>query len=128
MEWKIYPQGLGHFVRHTANYRDLPIYITKKGLASYDRVENGQVINEQHIRYLNAHQDQVEGAIAEGHGVRGYTIWSLMDNYEWAVGYDKRFGLVHIDFDTLDRTPKASWHAVQAVMVGRGVNEPLTHC
>ncbi|MEL7216261.1 MAG: family 1 glycosylhydrolase, partial [Pseudomonadota bacterium] len=118
MDWEIYPQGLGHFIRHTASYTDLPIYITENGLASYDRVEGGAVIDEQRIRYLNAHLDQVKGALAEGHDVRGYTIWSLMDNYEWAVGYDKRFGLVHVDFDTLERTPKASWHALKAAMAG----------
>ncbi len=68
--------------------------------------------DDERIAYLDAHLAQVRRAIAEGVDVRGYFIWSLLDNYEWSLGYEKRFGLVHVDFETLARTPKASYHAL----------------
>lgn len=113
MEWEIYPDGLHHFL--TMVHRDyadgLPIYVTENGMASYDGVSDGSRID-----YLRAHVDALRRAMAEGVPVKGYFIWSLMDNYEWALGYDKRFGLVHMDFDSLERTPKASWHALRAAL------------
>jgi len=66
----------------------------------------------ERIAYLDAHLAACKQAVADGANLRGYTFWSLMDNYEWALGYEKRFGLIHVDFDTLVRTPKASYHAV----------------
>ncbi|MBB5516634.1 beta-glucosidase [Rubricella aquisinus] len=116
MDWEIYPDGLHHFIHHTGQYTDLPIYITENGLASYDRVEDGRVMDAQRIRYLNSHVAAVKRAMDEGANVAGYTIWSLLDNYEWALGYDKRFGLVHVDFDSLERTPKQSWHALKTAL------------
>jgi beta-glucosidase len=118
MDWEIYPDGLLHFLRHTASYTDLPIYVTENGLASYDVLKDSAdgekvVQDDQRIRYLSDHLARVKQAISEGIDVRGYTIWSLLDNYEWALGYEKRFGLVHVDFETLDRTPKASWHTLK---------------
>ncbi|MBV6657200.1 MAG: beta-glucosidase [Devosiaceae bacterium] len=113
MGWEIYPEGLLHFLRHTASYTDLPIYVTENGLASYDVLDGGAVQDDQRIAYLDAHLKSVRTALDEGIDVRGYMVWSLLDNYEWALGYEKRFGLVHVDFDTLDRTPKASWHALK---------------
>jgi beta-glucosidase len=113
MDWEVYPDGLAHFIRHTASYTDLPIYVTENGLASYDTLEAGDVQDDQRINYIASHLDAVKQTIAEGHNVRGYTVWSLLDNYEWALGYEKRFGLVHVDFDSLKRTPKASWYALK---------------
>ena len=114
MDWEIFPDGLGHFLRHAATYApDLPIYVTENGMASYDTVQHGSVDDPKRSEFLDAHLDQVRDAIADGIDVRGYFVWSLMDNYEWALGYDKRFGLVHVDFDTLARTPKASYHALK---------------
>lgn len=90
-------------------------------MASYDVLKDGAdgekvVQDDQRIRYLSDHLDRVIQALAEGIDVRGYTIWSLLDNYEWALGYEKRFGLVHVDFETLDRTPKASWHTLKEAL------------
>ena len=115
MDWEIYPQGLGDFLRRTASEYtgDLPLYITENGLASYDSVENGDVHDDLRQQYLDDHLMQVQGAISDGVPVNGYFTWSLMDNYEWALGYEKRFGLVHVDFDTLTRTPKASYYALK---------------
>ena len=68
------------------------------------------------IDYLNRHLAQARRAMSEGVPLKGYIIWSLMDNYEWALGYEKRFGLVHVDFETLQRQPKASYHALRAAL------------
>lgn len=118
MGWEIYPDGLHHFLTMVA--RDFtgatPLYITENGMAAPDRIENGTVQDDDRIAYIDAHVAKVRQAIAEGVPVKGYFVWSLMDNYEWALGYDKRFGLVHVDFDTLERTPKASYHALSKAL------------
>lgn len=110
MDWEIYPDGLGDFLRRTAaEYTgDLPLFVTENGMASHSGTED-----QDRIDYLDAHLGRVKAAIADGVPVKGYCVWSLMDNYEWALGYDKRFGLVHVDFDSLQRTPKASYHALK---------------
>ncbi len=114
MGWEVYPDGLHHFLTRMARdyVGDLPIYVTENGMANADELLNGTV--NDHIRedYLFAHLDAARRAIAEGANVKGFFYWSLLDNYEWALGYEKRFGLVHVDFETLQRTPKASYHAL----------------
>ena len=118
MDWEIHPEGLYHFLTwaHENYTHDLPIHVTENGMASYDGIENGDVYDEQRIRYLNAHLKQVQRAMSDGAPVRSYFIWSLLDNYEWSLGYEKRFGLVHVDFDTLERTPKRSWHELKRAL------------
>jgi beta-glucosidase len=114
MGWEIYPEGLHGFLTRLAQdyVGPLPIYVTENGMANADRILNGTV--NDHIRedYLFAHLDATRRAIAAGANVKGFFYWSLLDNYEWAEGYEKRFGLVHVDFETLQRTPKASYHAL----------------
>ncbi len=118
MGWEIYPRGIHHFLtRVNTDYaRGLPIFITENGMSSDDRLENGAVEDSQRIAYLDGHLAQVRRAIAEGANVGGYFIWSLLDNYEWALGYEKRFGLIHVDFASLKRTPKASYHRLQTAL------------
>jgi beta-glucosidase len=118
MEWEIYPDGLHHFITRLArDYTgDLPLIVTENGMASYDKIAGGGVPDPARQDYLNQHLAAAKRAIADGAPLKGYFIWSLMDNYEWALGYDKRFGLVHVDFDTLERTPKASYHALAAAL------------
>ena len=118
MGWEIYPGGLETFLTrvHRDYARGLPIHVTENGIANADVIRDGQVSDPERIAYLNAHLASVRNAIDAGVPVRGYYMWSLLDNYEWAFGYDKRFGLVHVDFDTLKRTPKASYHAVVAAL------------
>ncbi len=118
MGWEIYPEGLEFFLRRTqAEYsRGLPIHVTENGIATPDRLRDGTVDDPDRRDYLDAHLGAVHRAIAAGVPVAGYYIWSLLDNYEWALGYDKRFGLVHVDFDSLKRTPKASYHALAAAL------------
>ncbi|SFR17129.1 GH1 family beta-glucosidase [Poseidonocella sedimentorum] len=116
MGWEIFPEGLYNFLTRTAREYtgDLPIYITENGLASPDVLKDGRVEDPARIAYLDAHLEKVRQAIHEGVPVKGYMCWSLLDNYEWALGYEKRFGLVHVDFDSLKRTPKTSYEALKA--------------
>ncbi len=113
MGWEIYPQGLSDFLTRVArDYTgDLPLYVTENGMASPDQVNAGAVHDPARIAYYADHLKAVQTAITNGAPVKGYMAWSLMDNYEWALGYEKRFGLVHVDFETLQRTPKASYLA-----------------
>jgi beta-glucosidase len=114
MGWEIYPAGLeGFLTRMARDYvGDLPIYVTENGMANADVLDDGKVDDRVREEYLFAHLAATERAIAKGANVKGFFYWSLLDNYEWAEGYEKRFGLVHVDFDTLQRTPKASYHAL----------------
>ena len=118
MGWEVYPDGLYHFLKRThEDYtHGLPLYVTENGMANPDVIRDGEVDDQVRIDYLNAHLRRVRLAISEGVPVAGYFTWSLMDNYEWALGYEKRFGLVHVDFDSLQRTPKASYHALSAAL------------
>ncbi len=120
MDWEIYPDGLYNFLTRTArDYTgDLPLYVTENGMAAPDRIRDGAVDDPNRIAYVEAHLDAVLRAIADGAPVRGYFLWSLLDNYEWALGYEKRFGLVHVDFDSLERTPKSSYHALARALKG----------
>jgi beta-glucosidase len=116
MGWPIEPDGLTELlVRLRHDYSDLPpIYITENGAAYDDYVDpEGGVDDEERIAYLDGHLRAVQDAIAEGADVRGYFCWSLMDNFEWAEGYSKRFGLYFVDYPTQQRIPKASarWYA-----------------
>ncbi|WP_333847706.1 GH1 family beta-glucosidase, partial [Phaeobacter italicus] len=116
MDWEIYPQGLYDFLIRTArDYTgDLPLIVTENGMANADVVAAGGGVDDPaRIAFVDAHLDAVRRAIADGAPVQGYFLWSLLDNYEWALGYEKRFGLIHVDFDTLARTPKASYHALK---------------
>ena len=118
MNWEIYPDGLYEFLMRLKNEYtgDLPLFVTENGMANADVIQNGAVNDPERIAFLNAHFDAVRRAITDGAPVEGYFVWSLMDNYEWALGYEKRFGLVHVDFDTLKRTPKASYHALKSAL------------
>ena len=123
MGWEIDPSALTRFlVRTQRDYTGaLPIYITENGMASAERGRD-----EDRIEYLNAHLAAVQDALAQDAPVKGYFVWSLLDNYEWAFGYEKRFGLVDVDFDTLERTPKASFVALKtALSEGQNVSQPL---
>ncbi|MBT8153445.1 beta-glucosidase [Epibacterium ulvae] len=115
MGWEIYPEGLYKFLKRTAaEYTgDLPLHITENGMANADVITDGAIHDTARIDYINQHLDAVRKAVADGVPVEGYFLWSLLDNYEWALGYEKRFGMVHVDFDTMKRTPKASFLALK---------------
>ncbi len=111
-DWPVVPDGLRDLLvdLHTA-YDDLPpLLVTENGCAYDDVVgPDGEVHDQQRIGYLDGHLRALADAIAAGVDVRGYYTWSVIDNWEWAEGFTKRFGLVHVDFDTLERTPKDSY-------------------
>jgi beta-glucosidase len=95
------------------------MYITENGSAWPDEVsEDGAVHDPDRVAYLKDHVNAVEAAIAEGADVRGYFAWSLLDNFEWAWGYEKRFGIVHVDYHSLVRTVKDSGLAFAAIAEG----------
>ena len=110
MGWEVYPDGLHELlVRLHDNYELPDLYITENGAAFPDARENGSVPDPRRISYLEGHLDALASAIADGVPVRGYFLWSLLDNFEWAFGFSRRFGIVYVDFDTLERVPKDSF-------------------
>ncbi|MEL6838330.1 MAG: GH1 family beta-glucosidase [Pseudomonadota bacterium] len=118
MGWEIYPDGLYTFlIRLARDYvGDMPIYVTENGMAWDDSVENGAVYDPERVQFVSDHVMAAHRAIADGANVQGFFYWSLLDNYEWAFGYEKRFGMIHVDFETLKRTPKASYHALKSAI------------
>ncbi len=118
MGWEIYPDGLREILARMARdyVGDLPIYVTENGMAWDDRVADGAVSDPERLAFIRAHMDATRDAIAAGANVKGFFYWSLLDNYEWAFGYEKRFGLIHVDFETLKRTPKTSYEALRAAL------------
>ncbi len=110
MDWEVYPQGLQDILEaFQRKYPNLPpIYITENGMSSADAVSDGAVDDVQRQSYLKRHFAACSRAMDNGVDVRGYFIWSLLDNFEWAWGYERRFGIVHVDFETQRRTPKRS--------------------
>lgn len=110
--WEIYPKGLEDLlVRVSEDYPSLPLYVTENGMAEVDEVEDARRVN-----YYDSHLQAVLNAKARGADMRGYFAWSLLDNFEWAEGYSKRFGLVQVDYETQKRTPKASYRAFQGLL------------
>ena len=110
MGWPIDPGGLTRLLlRLHDDFPGLPLVITENGCAYEDKpTATGQVHDDERIDYLHRHLAAVADALDAGVDVRGYYVWSLLDNFEWAWGYSQRFGIVHVDFDTLARTPKDS--------------------
>lgn len=110
MGWEIQPWGLTDLLKQLNRDYDLPpLYITENGAAFDDSVNaDGEVQDPDRIDYIDGHLRAVHEAIAAGVDVRGYFVWSLLDNFEWAFGYDKRFGIVYVDYETQKRIPKAS--------------------
>lgn len=109
MGWEVWPAGLTELLlRLHADYTLPPVYIMENGAAYADQLVGGRVADTDRIRYLHSHIGALADAIAGGVDVRGYFVWSLLDNFEWAEGYKKRFGIIHVDYETLVRTPKDS--------------------
>ncbi len=121
--WEVYPQGLTDVLEWVARrYGNPPIYITENGAAFYDPpvAPEGGVEDPLRVAYLREHLRAAHVALEGGVDLRGYFAWSLLDNFEWAHGYSKRFGLVHVDFATQKRTPKTSAKFYSKVIATRG--------
>jgi beta-glucosidase len=113
--WEIYPEGLTRVVNNLTAHWPLPaIWITENGAADNTGLRHGQCDDDMRCSYLTSHLEQVAELVRNGVDVRGYYVWSLLDNFEWAHGYSQRFGIVHVDFDTQVRTPKKSARFLQA--------------
>ncbi|WP_432148507.1 GH1 family beta-glucosidase [Streptomyces sp. bgisy029] len=110
MDWEVYADGLEQLLlRLTEEYGVERIYVTENGSAYQDTVAaDGSVHDPERVRYLEEHLAACASAVAKGAPLAGYFAWSLLDNFEWAYGYDKRFGLVHVDYATQRRTVKSS--------------------
>ena len=113
MGWEIYPNGLTELLlRLHCDYRVPPLYVKENGGAFKDRMVDGQVHDHDRVAYIAAHIAAVGDALKQGVPMAGYMVWSLMDNFEWASGFEKRFGIVHVDYATQQRTMKdsARWY------------------
>jgi beta-glucosidase len=120
MGWPVVPAALTELLTGMAErYGEKlpPIYITENGAAYEDKPDaDGRVQDDDRIAFLDAHLRALHDAMAAGVDVRGYFCWSFLDNFEWAYGFDKRFGLVRVDYDTLERVPKASYDWYRSII------------
>jgi beta-glucosidase len=110
MQWEVFPEALYQMLQHFNSYgTNIPLIVTENGAAFQD-IPNalGEIDDQDRIRFLNDYVLQMHRALKEGIPIDGYFIWTLLDNFEWAEGYRPRFGLIHTDFQTQKRTPKAS--------------------
>jgi len=124
-DWEVFPQGLTDtLVWVKERYGDIPLMITENGAAFIDpaTVEQGLVDDPQRVDYLRWHLGALQDAIARGVNVEGYMVWSLLDNLEWSLGYSKRFGIIHVDFATQQRTLKESARFYAEVIASNGAN------
>ena len=130
MGWEIYPAGLYLLLKEFHERYGLPLYVTENG-CGFDEADetahnetpdsNGRVNDVDRLRYLQSHFEMAHRALSEGVDLRGYMVWSFLDNFEWGFGYSKRFGIVRCDFDTLERTPKHSARWYQRVIAENGI-------
>ncbi|MGO4263651.1 GH1 family beta-glucosidase [Lysobacter sp. TAB13] len=135
--WEVFPQGLTDTLTWVKDrYGDIPMYITENGAAFFDPpVAEPDVSGARRVRdplrmdYLQKHISAIHDAIQAGCDIRGYMVWSLLDNLEWSLGYSKRFGVVHVNYATQDRTPKdsARWYTKVIASNGKHLSEPLPY-
>ncbi len=119
--WAVAPQSLRWGTRFISNRYRLPVVVTENGMANIDWPDlDGHVRDPQRIDYTRRYLLALHQAIEDGAMIRGYFHWSLMDNFEWAEGFKERFGLVHVDFSTMKRTPKLSAHWYKDVIASNG--------
>ena len=121
--WEVFPEGLTETLLGIhKRYGKLPLYVTENGAAFFDPpvARQGRVADPLRVQYLGDHLRAVRAAIEQGADVRGYMVWSLLDNLEWSLGFSKRFGIVHVDFASQERTLKDSAHFYAQVIATRG--------
>ena len=127
MGWPIAPAAFGDLLGTVRReYGNPPVYVTESGAAFHDTIDrDGRIDDGRRIEYLASYIAQVHRALESGSDIRGYFAWSLMDNFEWAHGTSKRFGLVYVDYPTQKRTVKASGRWYSRLCKGRVLEEPL---
>ena len=124
MGWEIFPQGLTDLlVWLHKDYHPKALYVTENGAAFKDEVTNGQVHDPRRIAYLRDHIRACAAAIEQGAPLRGYFVWSLMDNFEWAMGYGKRFGIIYVDYESGERIPKESASYYRSVIKANSASD-----
>jgi beta-glucosidase len=111
MKWISYPKGIYLVLKEASDKFKLPIYITENGMPT-----RGGIDDEDRINFINEHLVFVQKAIKEGIDIRGYNFWSLFDNLEWLYGYEPRFGLIEIDYKTLERKPRKSFYTYKKII------------
>ncbi len=120
MDWEVHAPAFEEILlRIHQDYKPKAIYITENGSAWNDVVEANQVADQDRIDYLQSHLDAMFSAQKQGAPIVGYFAWSFMDNFEWAYGYDKRFGLIYVDYETQKRIPKKSAHYYRELLLNR---------
>jgi beta-glucosidase len=120
MGWEVFPQGLTELlVRLQQDYQPKALLVTENGSAFVDKLVDGQVHDHERLDYLREHIAACAAALAQGVALKGYFAWSLLDNFEWASGYAKRFGLVYVDYETQQRIVKSSGHWYARFLQGR---------
>ncbi|BDZ40005.1 GH1 family beta-glucosidase [Microbacterium suwonense] len=124
MGWNIAPDGLEELLLAlSSEHPDLPLMITENGSAFEDEVVDGRVHDEDRVDYLRRHFTAAHRVLQQGVDLRGYLVWSLLDNFEWGYGYSKRFGIVHVDYDTQKRTVKDSGRWLARLIEGHVIPE-----
>jgi beta-glucosidase len=124
--WEIYPNGLYETLMHLRNeYGNPLLYVTENGVAFEDNVtKGGKVEDDDRIAFLRDHIAAAYRAIRDGVRLGGYFVWTMTDNFEWAEGYNMRFGLVHTNYETLKRTPKKSFDWYRHVIANNDFDFP----
>ncbi len=121
--WEVFEQGFTDIlVSVKQRYGNPPIYVTENGSAFFDppTADNDRIDDPLRVDYLRKHVAAMHAAIEAGVDLRGYFAWSLLDNFEWSLGYSKRFGIVHVDFETQKRTPKSSARMYSSIIASNG--------
>ena len=120
MGWPVTPEALYWGPKFIHQRYQLPIVVTENGMANDDSVDNGKVYDKERIEYLYKYLGEYARAIEDGVTALGYFLWSLFDNFEWAEGYSKRFGIVNVDYQTQQRILKYSAHWYKTVIASHG--------
>ncbi len=122
MNWAVVPWGFQKLLEWiSTRYSNPGILVTENGMSNIDQVENGKVNDLARIDFIKSYLEACHQAIENGAQVKGYFAWSLLDNFEWALGYQKQFGLIHVDMQTLIRTPKDSAYWYSKVIEDGGI-------
>lgn len=123
MDWEVYPAGLYELLKTFWHRYRLPLYVTENGAGFEDEIadDSGFVHDHERLRYLQSHFEMTHRAIADGVDVRGYMVWSFLDNFEWSFGFSKRFGIVRCDYETQERIPKLSARWYSEIIAENGI-------